>query len=159
MTYMKIIATTFTMMFFSASPVNASSGICDDLLKVFNRIDKDGNGKLTVAEFSARPFPDREYTLKHYNALEAQVIYSDKNMDGYIQASEYVNLVTKGTFYESKPKFSEITKREKLDYCQLGTNMGQKLARNNFASRDTNNDKVMSFKEYVAVIEKCTDQN
>ena len=157
MTYIRIITTIFTILFFSVSHVNASSGICNDSLDIFNRIDKDGNGTLTVAEFSARPFPDREYTLKHYNALEAQVIYSDKNMDGYIQASEYENLVTKGTFYESKPKFSELTKRKKLDYCELRTNMGRKLARNNFASRDTNNDKVMSFKEYVAVIEKCTD--
>ena len=157
MIYIKKITTTFIMMFFSASHVNASSIACNDILNIFNRIDKDGNGTLTIAEFSARPFPDREYTLKHYNALEAQVIYSDKNMDGYIQASEYENLVTKGTFYESKPKFSELTKRKKLDYCELSTNMGQKLARNNFTLRDTDNDKVMSFKEYVAVIEKCTD--
>ena len=157
MTYIRIITTTFTMMFLSASHVNASSGTCNDLLNIFNRIDKDDNGTLTVAEFSARPFPDREYTLKHYNALEAQVIYSDKNMDGYIQASEYENLVTKGTFYESKPEFSEITNREKLDYCLLSTNMGQTLARNNFTLRDTNNDKVMSFREYVAAIEKCSD--
>ena len=78
-------------------------------------------------------------------------------MDGYIEASEFENLVTKGTFYESKPEFSELTERKKLDYCELSTHMGQTLARNNFAIRDTNNDKVVSFKEYVAVIGKCAD--
>ena len=128
--------------------------MCNDILNIFNRTDKDGNGTLTMAEFFVRPFPDREYTLKNYKALEAQVIYSDKNMDGYIQASEYENLVTKGTFYESKPEFSELIKRKKLDYCELSTHMGQTLARNNFALRDTNNDKVVSFKPYAAVMEK-----
>ena len=71
MIYIRIITVTLIMMFSSASHVNASSSVCDDSLNIFNGIDKDANGTLTMAEFSARPFPDREYTLEHYKALEA----------------------------------------------------------------------------------------
>ena len=116
----------------------------------FNRIDTDRNGALTRAEFTVRQVSDRGYKREEVDALNAQVIRMDRNMDGFLQASEYGGLMAEGTVYGPPPNFSEVARNGRIDYCELSTSLGLHHARQNFSGRDTNKDNVISFKEYVA---------
>ena len=115
----------------------------------FNRIDTDRNGALTRAEFTVRQASDRGYKREEVDALNAQVIRMDRNMDGFLQASEYGGLMAEGTVYGPPPNFSEVARNGRIDYCELSTSLGLHHARRNFSGRDTNKDSVISFKEYV----------
>jgi Ca2+-binding EF-hand superfamily protein len=115
----------------------------------FNRDDTDGNGSLTIVEVAARRASDTGYKSEHADALNAQVIKIDQNMDGYLQASEYAELMAEGTVYGRPPDFSEVARSGRIDYCQLSTRLALHQGRQNFAARDTDNDNSISFKEYV----------
>lgn len=117
--------------------------------KNFNLIDTNGNGALSRMEFADRPLPDQGYWYKKVDVLNAQIMRLDRNMDGFLQASEYGKLMVEGSVYGTLPNFSEISSNDRIDYCQLTTSIATHHARINFAVRDTNNDNTISFEEYV----------
>ncbi|MDH3979833.1 MAG: hypothetical protein OEU91_04890 [Gammaproteobacteria bacterium] len=116
----------------------------------FNRIDTDRNGALTRLEIAAQKTADSGYKSEEVDALIAQVVNIDRNMDGFLQASEYGELVAEGTVYGLPPDFSEVASDGSIDYCQLSTSLAMHQSRRDFAARDTNNDNAISFNEYVA---------
>jgi hypothetical protein len=154
------------------SPASLAQNTCDDLFRKanvsargtvsleeyremqvqesFNRIDTDGNGALTRTEVAAQETSDSGYKREDVDALNAQIIKIDRNMDGFLQASEYGELMAEGTVYGRPPNFTDVTKSGRIDYCQLSTGLALHHGRQNFAERDTNNDNTISFKEYVA---------
>lgn len=119
----------------------------------FNRIDTDGNGVLTLAEVAAQKTSDQGYRREDADAINAQIIEIDRNMDGFIQASEYEELMAEGTIYGQPPNFSEVARSGRIDYCQLSTSLALHHGRTEFEKRDNNNDSIISFKEYFEYME------
>jgi len=116
----------------------------------FDLIDSNSNGALSRKEFTVRSSPRREYRHEEINVLNAQIIRLDSNMDGFLQASEYANLVTEGSVYGALPEFSEVSENDRIDYCRLTTKLGTHHALRNFVAHDADNDDSISFEEYVA---------
>lgn len=75
----------------------------------------------TSHSFFAKDF---KYKKKEVDALNAQIIRIDKNMDGYVQRSEYATLKAEGTIYGTAPNYSEVSTNGRVDYCQLVTRLG-----------------------------------
>ena len=82
------------------------------------------------AGYAANRDSERKYKRKETDALNSQIIRIDKNMDGFIQASEYEKLKAEGTIYGTAPNFSEVSRNGRADYCELVTNIGLHYARN-----------------------------
>ena len=73
---------------------------------------------------------ERKYKRKEAHALNSQIIRVDRNMDGFIQASEYEKLKAEGTIYGAAPNFSEVSRNGRADYCELATQIGLHHGRN-----------------------------
>jgi hypothetical protein len=116
----------------------------------FNLVDTDGNGALTRAEVAARKTSDQGYRHEQVDALTAQIIEKDRNMDGFLQASEYGELMAEGTVYGPAPDFPVVARGGRIDYCQLTTRLAMHHGRQYFSQRDTNKDNTISFREYAA---------
>ena len=82
------------------------------------------------AGYAANRDSERKYKQKEVDALNSQIIRIDRNMDGFIQASEYEKLKAEGTIYGAAPNFSEVSRNGRADYCELETNIGLHYVRN-----------------------------
>lgn len=82
------------------------------------------------AGYTANRDYERKYKRKEADALNSQIIRIDRNMDGFIQASEYEKLKAEGTIYGAAPNFSEVSRNGRADYCELATNIGLHYVRN-----------------------------
>jgi hypothetical protein len=98
-----------------------------------SHIPKEINNPINInvpAGYIGNRDSERKYKRKETDALNSQIIRIDRNMDGFIQASEYEKLKAEGTVYGAAPNFSEVSRNGRADYCELETNIELHYVRN-----------------------------